>query len=95
MLSVQLFLPLIVNSFYFHQIQKSLLPPVPPSAVNFIAILTNNFREVIVPSLSKAAQEAVLGNIDPDDMDLKNPQTNPVKIRKHILEAVYGKGYRC
>jgi hypothetical protein len=62
---------------------------VPPSTVDFLVILRNQFREKIVEKLSLDTQYAIKNNSDPREMTFEKSKT----ISKEILEAVYGKNY--
>ena len=62
-------------------------PSVPPSTLDFLLPLRNNFRDIIVPRLPQEAKDAILMQKDPKDMtDIERKRT-----RFAILGAVYGK----
>jgi hypothetical protein len=62
-------------------------PVPPPSTVDFLTSLRNNFKDIIVPALPQNAREAFLTQKSPDEMT----PIEAKRIRFAILGAVYGK----
>lgn len=69
----------------------TVIQDAPPSTVDFLTALRNNFSEIIVPLLDQKAREAFIAQKSPEEMS----DIDGRRIKFSILAAVYGKDTFC
>ncbi len=60
--------------------------PLPPSTVNFVAMLKNNFEEIVFRNLRKVSQDAIQ-----DQTDTKELKGAAAKVQADIIDCTIGR----